>query len=166
MSDNAPYEYKELPNKWWMEQDWMYFDSDEEETQEPGVYKVLHDFIINKVIPCAKCVELSGRFVPRVITLEVIHPKKEEPEYARIILSPTDVAPGIPNVEPDLYIHIRYYDFVRSLMGVIDIMQPLFEGHGWILGNTTASIDLKDLLDAANGKEVVERPKCWPVGHP
>ena len=68
--------------------------------------------------------------------------------------------------EPDLIIHIRYYDFLRVLDGELDIMKPLFSGNGWLIGNTTTGFDLKDLVDVANGKQLVERPKAWPIGHP
>lgn len=156
------YEYIEPTEKWWLEKEWIF---PPEEDREPTCYEVVYSFIINKVVPCARCVELSGRFLPRTIVIESEHPIRGT-EYARIIISPVDVADGAPTVEPDLIIHIRYYDLVRALDGEIDIMQPLFFGNGWLVGNTTTGFDLKDLVDVANGKKLVDRPKAWPIGHP
>ena len=156
------YEYKEPTGTWWEELEWIFPPEDD---REPTCYELVHSFIINKVVPCAKCVELSGRFLPRVITIEAEHPIRGN-EYARIIISPVDVADGAPTVEPDLLIHIKYYDLLRVLDGELDIMKPLFFGEGWLIGNTTTGFDLKDLVDVANGKELVERPKAWPIGHP
>jgi len=156
------YEYKEPTGNWWEELDWIF---PPEEDREPTCYELVQSFIINKVVPSAKCVELSGRFLPRVITIEAEHPIRGN-EYARIIISPVDVADGAPTVEPDLLIHIRYYDLLRVLDGDMDIMKPLFSGEGWLIGNTTTGFDLKDLVDVANGKELVKRPKAWPIGHP
>ena len=45
-------------------------------------------------------------------------------------------------------------------------MTPLWSGGGWILGNMTAALDLRDIMDAANGKSVQSRPKIWPLGSP
>ena len=73
---------------------------------------------------------------------------------------------GRPDVEPDLVIHIKYYDLVRALKGELDIMAPLFSGHGWLLGNIVTGYDLKDLMDIANGRELIPRAKAWPIGHP
>jgi hypothetical protein len=157
------YEYKEMEGQWWFEKDWIF--PPEEENQEPSTYQLIHDFIINKVIPNAHCVELSSHFLPRIIVIEAEHPKRGF-EYARIILSPTDVREGRPDVEPDLVVHIKYYDFVRVLDGELDIMSPLFQGQGWLLGNIVTGFDLKDLLDVANGYELMPRAKAWPIGHP
>ncbi|MBD3227502.1 MAG: hypothetical protein GF329_04865 [Candidatus Lokiarchaeota archaeon] len=164
-------EYKKLEDDWWNKEDWIIPEYDEDgeefEDKEPRVYQLIHDFVINKVIPSPKCVELSGRYVSRVITMEVEHPDRPgENEYARILLSPTDIADGVPDAEPDLVIHIDYYDLVRALRGELNLMAPLMAGRGYLLGNITAAIDLQDMMDAANGKEVVERPDCWPRGHP
>ncbi|MHA1297892.1 MAG: hypothetical protein ACTSO9_00445 [Candidatus Helarchaeota archaeon] len=156
------YEYIEPEGNWWEEREWIF---PPEEDREPSCFELVYSFIINKVVPCAKCVELSGRFLPRTITIEAEHPKRGN-EYARIIISPVDVAEGAPVKEPDLIIHIKYYDLLRVLEGDLDIMKPLFNGQGWLIGNTTTGFDLKDLVDVANGKQLVPRPKAWPIGHP
>ena len=162
--------YKRLEGKWWENEDWIIpdYDDDEAEDKEPTAYKLIHDFVINKVVPNNKCVELSGRYVSRVITIEVSHPDSKDGrcQYARIMLSPTDIADGVPDAEPDLVVHIDYYDLARALQGDLDLMYPLLTGRGFLLGNITAAIDLKDIIDAANGVPVTPRPDCWPLGHP
>ncbi|NVM28254.1 MAG: hypothetical protein HWN65_05390 [Candidatus Helarchaeota archaeon] len=157
------YKYTVLEGQWWFEEEWLFPPEDPD--QEPSTYQMIHDFIINKVVPCAKCVEVSSRFLPRTIVIEAEHPKRGN-EYARIILSPTDVREGRPDVEPDLVIHIKYYDLVRVLRGDLDIMDPLFQGAGWLIGNIVSGYDLKDLMDVAHGRELVPRAKAWPIGHP
>ena len=157
------YEYIELEGQWWFEEDWIF--PPEEPDQEPSMYQLIHDFIINKVVPNARCVELSSHFLPRTIVIEAEHSKRET-QYARIILSPTDVREGRPYVEPDLIVHIKYYDLVRVLRGDLDIMHPLFLGHGWLMGNIVTGFDLNDLLEVANGHELTPRPGSWPIGHP
>ena len=156
--------YLKLEGKWWQNEEWIALLEDFD--KEPTLYEVIHNFIINKVVPCSKCVEISGRFVSRIITVKGKHPDKEEYEYARIMLSPTDVAEGVPDAESDLIAEFDYYDLVRILRGEIGFMLPLFQGRGHLLGNITCAIDLRDIIDAANGKEVVDRPNCWPRGHP
>jgi hypothetical protein len=121
--------------------------------------------MVSNIVGNPKAVEIAGFFVPRVILLEIDHPKRET-EYVRIMISPTDIAPGIPDAEPDLIIHFRYYDFIRTMLGELDIMTPLWSGGGWILGNMTAALDLRDIMDAANEREVQKRPKIWPLGSP
>lgn len=161
--ERKPYEYQEFEGQWWFEEDWIF--PPEEEDQEPSVYQLIHDFIINKVVPNAQCVELSSHFLPRTIVIEAVHPRREV-QYARIILSPTDVREGRPDVEPDLVVHINYYDFVRVLRGDLDIMEPLFQGAGWLMGNIVTGFDLNDLIEVANGKPLTPRPHSWPIGHP
>jgi len=160
--DINEYEYKELEGQWWLEKDWIFPPEDD---REPSTYQLIHDFIINKVVPKSECVELSSHFLPRIIVIEAEHPRRGI-EYARIILSPTDVREGRPDVEPDLIIHIKYYDFVRVLDGELDIMCPLFQGQGWLIGNIVTGFDMKDLMDVANGHELIPRAKAWPIGHP
>ena len=156
------YKYVEMEGEWWLEKEWIF---PPEDGKEPSAYQLIQNFIINKVIPSAQCVELSSRFLPRTIVIEAEHPTRGN-EYARIILSPTDVREGRPDVEPDLIIHIKYYDLVRALNGDLDIMDPLFQGEGWLIGNIVTGYDLKDLMDIANGRELVDRAKAWPIGHP
>ncbi|MHA1379499.1 MAG: hypothetical protein ACTSRG_14090 [Candidatus Helarchaeota archaeon] len=155
------YEYKELADNWWREVEFILPGR----TEEPTIFEIFHDMMVSNIVGNPKAVEVAGYFVPRVILLEIDHPKRET-EYVRIMISPTDIAPGIPDAEPDLIIHVRYYDFIRTLLGEIDIMAPLWSGGGWILGNMTAALDLRDIMDAANGKDVQPRPKIWPLGSP
>jgi len=155
------YEYRELADQWWKEVDFILPGR----TEEPTIFEIFHDMMVSNIVGNPKAVEVAGYFVPRVILLEIEHPRRET-EYVRIMISPTDIAPGIPDAEPDLIIHFRYYDFIRTLLGEIDIMAPLWSGGGWIIGNMTAALDLRDIMDAANGKEVQQRPKIWPLGSP
>ena len=89
-------------------------------------------------------------------------------EYVRIMISPTDIAPGTPDAEADLLVNINYYDLMRVLSGEpnFDIMTPLWGGAGQLIGNVTAGLDLKDILDAAVEKKRVPRPSIWPLGNP
>ncbi len=157
------YEYKELPDDWWKEADFLM-----PRQTEPTAFEALHDFMINKIVPSPDAVELAGYFVSRIVLLEVEHPRKQEFEYVRIMISPTDIAPGTPEAEADLLIHIRYYDLMRVLNGEkeFDIMTPLWAGAGHLIGNVTAGLDLKDILDAAVEKKRITRPAIWPVGNP
>ena len=157
------YEYKELPDKWWLDADFLL-----PRQEEPTVFEALHDFMVNKIVSSPNAVELAGNFVSRIILLEVKHPKKDEFEYVRIMISPTDIAPGTPDAEADLFVHINYYDLMRVLSGDpnFDIMTPLWAGAGHLIGNVTAGLDLKDILDAAVEKERVPRPSIWPLGNP
>ncbi|MHA1267169.1 MAG: hypothetical protein ACTSRS_18155 [Candidatus Helarchaeota archaeon] len=157
------YEYKELPEGWWHKADFL-MPHDE----EPTAFEALQDFMVNKIVPSPTAVELAGNFVSRVILLEVEHPKKDTYEYVRIMISPTDIAPGTPDAEADLIVHINYYDLMRVLCGEpnFDIMTPLWAGAGYLIGNVTAGLDLKDILDAAVEKERVPRPSIWPLGNP
>jgi hypothetical protein len=63
-------------------------------------------------------------------------------------------------------VHIKYFDFLRVLRGDLDMMVPLFQGAGWLIGNIVTGFDLKDLLDVANGRDLMPRAKAWPIGHP
>lgn len=157
------YQYKELPDGWWQSADFLM-----PRESEPSAFEALHDFMVNKVVPSPLAVELAGHFVSRVILLEVEYPQREEYEYVRIMISPTDIAPGIPEAEADLIVHINYYDLMRVLSGEpdFDIMTPLWAGAGTLIGNVTAGLDLKDILDAAVEKEKVPRPQIWPRGNP
>ena len=157
------YEYKELPDGWWEDADFLM-----PRESEPSAFEALHDFMVNKIVPSPTAVELAGHFVSRIILLEVKHPKKEEIEYVRIMISPTDIAPGTPEAEADLRVRINYYDLMRVLNGEanFDIMTPLWAGAGELIGNVTAGLDLKDILDAAVEKERVPRPAIWPLGNP
>ncbi|NVM53355.1 MAG: hypothetical protein HWN66_06590 [Candidatus Helarchaeota archaeon] len=157
------YEYKELPDGWWLETNFLL-----PREKEPTAFEALQDFMINKIVPSPTAVELAGHFVSRIVLLEVEHPKKDEYEYVRIMISPTDIAPGTPNAEADLLVHTNYYDLIRVLKGEpnFDIMTPLWAGAGYIIGNVTAGLDLKDIIDAAVEKERVPRPSIWPLGNP
>ena len=155
------YDYKELEEGWWKTRDWLF-----PREKEPTAFEAMHDFMINRIVPNPKAVEMAGYFVPRIILLEVLHPKRES-EYVRIMLSPTDIAPGVPDSESDLIIQIQYYDLMRALDGGdFDIMTPLWGGNAYLIGNVTAGLDLKDLLDAANSKPIIDRPRIWPTGNP
>ncbi|NVM03043.1 MAG: hypothetical protein HWN67_11940 [Candidatus Helarchaeota archaeon] len=156
------YEYKELEENWWKSKDWLF-----PREEEPTAFEAMHDFMINKIVPNPKSVEIAGYFVPRIILLEVLHPKRE-PEFVRIMLSPTDIAPGVPDAESDLIIKIQYYDLMRVLDAEegFDVMTPLWGGNAFLIGNVTAGLDLKDLLDAANNKPHIARPSIWPMGNP
>ena len=68
--------------------------------------------------------------------------------------------------KPDLIIHMLYYDFVRILIGEIDMMAPIWAGNGWIIGNLTCGLDLRDLLAASTDKDAQKRPAMWPLGSP
>ncbi|MHA1298649.1 MAG: hypothetical protein ACTSO9_04300 [Candidatus Helarchaeota archaeon] len=155
------YEYKELEEGWWKKMDWLF-----PREEEPTSFEAMQDFMINRIVPSPKAVEMAGYFVPRVILLKVLHPKRD-PEWVRIMLSPTDIAPGVPDTEADLIIEIQYYDLIRALDGKdFDIMTPLWGGNAFLIGNVTAGLDFKDLLDAANDKPHIERPGIWPMGNP
>ncbi|MFX0132576.1 MAG: hypothetical protein ACFFDN_02900 [Candidatus Hodarchaeota archaeon] len=156
------YEYKELEENWWKNKDWLF-----PREEEPTAFEAMHDFMINRIVPNPKAVEIAGYFVPRIILLEVLHPKRK-PEFIRIMLSPTDIAPGVPDAESDLIIKIQYYDLMRVLDAEegFDVMTPLWGGNGFLIGNVTAGLDLKDLLDAANNRPHISRPRIWPMGNP
>ncbi|NVM01330.1 MAG: hypothetical protein HWN67_03280 [Candidatus Helarchaeota archaeon] len=159
--EKETYTYRELADGWWKNVDFILPGRE----IEPTVFEIFHDMMVSNIVGNPKAVEIAGFFVPRVILLEIDHPRRET-EYVRIMISPTDIAPGIPDAEPDLIIHFRYYDFIRTILGEIDIMTPLWSGGGWILGNMTAALDLRDIMDAANEREVQKRPKIWPLGSP
>lgn len=155
------YEYKELPDGWWKELDWILPGRE----QEPNVYELFHDMMIGAIVGNPISLEVASKMVPRIILIEIEHPKRDI-EYVRVMINPTDIKPGIPDTEPDLIIHVKYYDFVRILTGELDMMAPIWAGNGWIIGNLTCGLDLRDLLDASTGGEVNPRPAMWPLGSP
>ncbi len=155
------YAYKELPDGWWHELDWILSGR----VQEPTVYELFHDMMIGSIVGNPISLEIASKIVPRIILIEIEHPKREV-EYVRIMINPTDIKPGIPDTEPDLIIHMQYYDYVRVIMGELDMMAPIWAGNGWILGNLTCGLDLRDLLDASTKGEVNPRPQMWPIGSP
>jgi len=166
MSDEKPfeykmYEYKELPEGWWHELDWILPGRDE----EPTVFELFHDMMIGSIVGNPIALEIASKIVPRIILIEIEHPKREI-EYVRLMINPTDIKPGVPDTEPDLIIHMKYYDFVRIIMGELDMMSPVWAGNGWILGNLTCGLDMRDLLDASSRGEVNPRPQMWPIGSP
>ncbi|MHA1130429.1 MAG: hypothetical protein ACTSQI_04615 [Candidatus Helarchaeota archaeon] len=156
------YEYQELPHGWWKELDWILPGREE----EPSVFELFHDMMIGTMIGDPISLEVAQKIVHRLILLEIENPKTDEVEYVRIMINPTDLKPGIPDTEPDLIIHMKYYDFVRVLMGKVDMMAPVWAGNGWIVGNMTCGLDLRDLLDASSKGEVAPRPAMWPIGSP
>ncbi len=160
---NAPeeYAYKELPEGWWHELDWILPGRD----QEPTVFELFHDMMIGSIVGNPISLEIASKIVPRIILIEIEHPKREI-EYVRLMINPTDLKPGIPDTEPDLIIHMKYYDFVRIIMGELDMMAPVWAGNGWILGNLTCGLDMRDLLDASSHGEINPRPQMWPIGSP
>ena len=155
------YAYKELPDGWWHEIDWILPGRE----QEPTIFELFHDMMIGSIVGNPISLEIASKIVPRIILIEVEHPKREI-EYVRLMINPTDIKPGIPDTEPDLIIHMKYYDFVRIIMGEIDMMAPVWAGNGWILGNLTCGLDMRDLLDASSRGEVNPRPQMWPIGSP
>ena len=74
----------------------------------------------------------------------------------------------MPDAESDLIIKIQFYDLMRVLDAEegFDVMTPLWGGNAFLIGNVTAGLDLKDLLDAANDKPQISRPRIWPMGNP
>ena len=162
LSSIKEYEYKELSDGWWHELDWILPGRD----KEPSIFELFHDMMIGSIVGNPISLEIASKMVPRIILIEIEHPKKSEVEYVRIMINPTDIKPGIPDTEPDLIIHMKYYDFVRIIQGELDMMAPIWSGNGWILGNLTCGLDLRDLLDASTGREVNPRPNMWPLGSP
>ena len=156
------YEYQELPDGWWHELDWILPGREE----EPSVFELFHDMMIGSMVGNPTSLEIAQKIVHRLILIEIEHPRTDEVEYVRIMINPTDLKPGIPDTEPDLIIHMKYYDFVRVLMGKLDMMAPVWAGNGWIVGNMTCGLDLRDLLDASSRGEVGPRPAMWPIGSP
>ena len=166
MSDEKPvladdYEYKELPDGWWYEIDWVLPGRE----KEPSIFELFHDMMIGSIVGNPIALEIASKIVPRIILIEIEHPKREI-EYVRLMINPTDIKPGIPDTEPDIIIHMKYYDFVRIIMGELDMMSPVWAGNGWILGNLTCGLDMRDLLDASSRGEVHPRPQMWPIGSP
>ena len=155
------YEYKEMPDEWWQELDWILPGRD----KEPTVYELFHDMMIGSIVGNPIALEVASKMVPRIILIGIEHPKREI-EYIRVMINPTDIKPGIPDTEPDLIIHMQYYDFVRILTGDLDMMAPIWAGNGWIIGNLTCGLDLRDLLDASTRNDVNPRPNMWPLGSP
>jgi putative sterol carrier protein len=157
----AEYEYKELPDGWWHELDWILPGRE----KEPTLYELFHDMMIGSIVGNPMSLEIASKMVPRIILIEIEHPEREV-EYVRVMINPTDLKPGIPDTEPDLIIHMLYYDFVRILIGEIDMMAPIWAGNGWIIGNLTCGLDLRDLLAASTDKDAQKRPAMWPLGSP
>jgi putative sterol carrier protein len=158
---SGEYEYKELAAGWWHELDWILPGRE----KEPNIYELFHDMMIGSIVGNPVSLEIASKMVPRIILIEIEHPQREI-EYVRVMINPTDLKPGIPDTEPDLIIHMLYYDFVRILTGEIDMMAPIWAGNGWILGNLTCGLDLRDLLAASTDKDVQRRPAMWPLGSP
>jgi len=161
MSKEEIYEYKELPAGWWHEIDWILPGRE----QEPTVFELFHDMMIGSIVGNPTSLEVASKMVSRIILIEIEHPRRDI-EYVRVMINPTDIKQGIPNTEPDLIIHMQYYDYIRVIMGQLDMMAPIWAGNGWIIGNMTCGLDLRDLLDASNKGEVSPRPAMWPVGSP
>jgi putative sterol carrier protein len=161
VKSDIEYEYKEMPDGWWQELDWILPGRD----KEPTVYELFHDMMIGSIVGNPISLEVASKMVPRIILIEIEHPKREI-EYIRVMINPTDIKPGIPDTEPDLIIHMQYYDFVRILTGDLDMMAPIWAGNGWIIGNLTCGLDLRDLLDASTRNDVNPRPNMWPLGSP
>ena len=155
------YEYKTLPEGWWHELDWILPGRE----KEPTLYELFHDMMIGSIVGNPTSLEIASKMVPRIILIEIEHPEREI-EYVRLMINPTDLKPGIPDTEPDLIIHMLYYDFVRILIGEIDMMAPIWAGNGWIIGNLTCGLDLRDLLAASTDKDAQKRPAMWPLGSP
>lgn len=153
---------QERPEGWWREppfSDWV-----TDRGREPTTYELFLDFIIGRSMKSAKAMELASLPPSRLIHYEIEHPKREL-EHVRLFMNPTDVLEGPPEEEPDLIIHMDYYCFASVLAGEISSFVAIYEGRAWVLGNTTAGIDQFDVMEAVAGREV-ERPKCWPRGHP
>ena len=163
MSENemVEYEYKELADRWWKDVDFILPGREE----EPTIFEIFHDQMISGIVGNPDAISVAAEFVTRTILIEVEHPKRGL-EFVRIMINPMDISPGIPDQEPDLIIHMRYYDFVRTILGEIDMMSPIWAGNGWFLGNMTAALDMRDVMEVANGSPLPNRPAIWPRGVP
>ncbi len=153
-----------LPDQWWIDEDWISLKD-----KEPTPYVLLFDFIINKVTASPECIITSSNFPPRSIIFETTHPVRGV-EYARLRISPTSVVEGAPepgsNIEVDLILKMDYYDLAKMLIGTESVMAPIADGRTVLIGNLTAGIDLKDIVDLANGRPKEGRAMMWPDGHP
>ena len=98
------------------------------------------------------------------------HERKKTIERLSFMISPTSVTPEVPDTEPDLIIRISFYDIAKFLLGKASFSESFFLGRGELYGNALALIDIADILEVAQGKEInrakEERPKIWPVGFP
>ncbi len=153
---------RERPDGWWREPPYSEWITDR--GREPTTYELFLDFIIGKAMKSPRAMELASLPPSRLIHYEIEHPKRGI-EHVRLFMNPTDVLEGPPEEEPDLIIHMDYYSFLAVLSGEISSFVAIYEGRGWVLGNTTAGLDQFDIQEAVAGREVV-RPKCWSRGHP
>lgn len=158
------YQYKILPEGWWKKVDWLSPDHRESD-REPTAFEVMIDYMVYKSVSNPRSVEFSRKLPPRCVLFEIEHPKRGN-EYITIMISPSSIKEGIPDKEPDLIIHQKYYDMVRVNLDEIDSDIPRYAGRTHLIGNTTVALDLRDLNDISQGKEPIPRPRAWPVGHP
>ena len=153
-------EYRELPDGWWKGIDWL-----KSHEKEPTLEELIYGFITGRVVIAPEALDVASKIPPRVIVLRTEHPKRGT-EALTMMFAPVSIRAGEPDAEPDLTLTFKYYDLARSMIGELDIMAAIWGGRAEFIGNITAAMDLKDILDLSTGKERGKRVPAWPVGAP
>ena len=157
---------EEFPDKWWHQIPWIRQKTD----TEPAGVMLFVDYMLDQAIITPEAVKIASLIPHRLILIEMVHPKKKTIERLSFMISPTSVTPEIPDAEPDLIIRVSYYDIARFLLGKATFSESFFVGRGELYGNALALIDIADILEVAQGKEIQQakeqRPSIWPVGFP
>ncbi|MHA1299808.1 MAG: hypothetical protein ACTSO9_10265 [Candidatus Helarchaeota archaeon] len=157
---------EEFPDKWWHEIPWIRQKTE----SEPSGLMLFIDYMLDQAIITPEAVKIASLIPHRLILIEIVHPKKKVIERLSFMISPTSVTPEVPDTEPDLIIRISYYDIAKFLLGKAGFSESFFLGRGELYGNALALIDIADILEVAQGKEIEKakeaRPKIWPVGFP
>ena len=151
--ENNPNSYKRLKTEWWKEEDWILppYKND----IEPSIFKIIKDFVENKIIQNNKCLKQSKKNKLQVITFEVEHPDEDEYifQYTHILLNPIQVRDGVPDSTPDVILHIDYYDLIRILKGEIDLINILMVKRGYLIGDVSPISNFKDIIDISNQRD-------------
>ena len=166
LDDKIEWYEEEFPDKWWFGIPWI---RQKTETEPSGLMLFI-DYMLDQAIITPEAVKIASLIPHRLILIEIIHPKKKTIERLSFMISPTSVTPEVPDTEPDLIIRISFYDIAKFLLGKASFSESFFLGRGELYGNALALIDIADILEVAQGKEInrakEERPKIWPVGFP
>jgi hypothetical protein len=157
---------EEFPDKWWFEIPWIRQKTE----SEPSGLILFVDYMLDQAIITPEAVKIASLIPHRLILIEMVHPKKKIIERLSFMISPTSVTPEVPDTEPDLIIRISFYDIAKFLLGKASFSESFFLGRGELYGNPLALIDIADILEVAQGKEIEKakeaRPNFWPVGFP
>ncbi|MHA1376957.1 MAG: hypothetical protein ACTSRG_01120 [Candidatus Helarchaeota archaeon] len=166
IDDKKEWYEEEFPDKWWHQIPWIRQKTD----SEPSGLMLFIDYMLDQAIITPEAVKIASLIPHRLILIEMVHPKKKVIERLSFMISPTSVTPEVPDTEPDLIIRISYYDIAKFLLGKASFSESFFLGRGELYGNALALIDIADILEVAQGKEIEKakesRPKIWPVGFP